>query len=633
MVEPPSAQAPQSAPIAADHAVPPANVWGRLKHHKVLQWTLAYIGAALAIAHGQELMAGAYGWPHSVGRIVMTVLVLGVPLVLTVAWYHGHKGLKRIAAGEMTIIALLLVIIAGGFTVLVHTSEHGASAEQVQQTVSKAPAPEASRSSIAVLPFANLTGDASKDYLGDGMAEEVINTLAKIPGFKVPARTSTFAYKGRNVDVRQIARDLGVGAILEGSVRSAGERIRIDAQLVSAQDGLQIWADSYDRQFADIFKLQDELGAAIVQALRGTLGGASSATARQLPPTEDLEAYELYLQARSIEGASTEDSLRRALALFDQAIARDPHFARAFAGRSTARVTFLVFGYPLANALDDAERDAREALTLDRGLAEAYAAIGTVNSFRANWIEAETSFREALTRAANDPAIRGLYTSNLLAPTGRLREARLGAMEAYHLAPASPIPVGQLATISSFLGFDADAIKYADLSIALGRSPDTVSNRRIHARAAAHAGRYAEAADWILRTLPIPMRNAGGAEVIQQVYAALADPTKKAAASQALERLLRNSRNTESRSFIDEFAMLDALDAAYALANQQIDELQRSRNSGGTRWVLLWAPEMRSFRRDPRFQKLVTRLNFVDYWKRYGPPDDCDLHGETLACR
>ncbi len=124
------------------------------------------------------------------------------------------------------------------------------------------------------MPFVNLTGDASKDYLGDGMAEEVINTLAQVPGLKVPARTSSFAYKGRNTDIRQICRDLGVGTILEGSVRTAGKRIRIAAEMIDAQDGLHIWSHTYDEQFSDLFKLQDDLANAIVQRLQVSLNSA-----------------------------------------------------------------------------------------------------------------------------------------------------------------------------------------------------------------------------------------------------------------------------------------------------------------------------------------------------------------------
>ena len=135
----------------------------------------------------------------------------------------------------------------------------------------KTPTP---RSSIAVLPFANLTREPEKEYFSEGLAEELIHLLARVPGLKVPARTSSFAYKGRNVDIRQIARDLEVGAVLEGSVRSAGERIRVTAQLVDAQTGYHIWSETYDRNFGDLFQLQDELAGAVVQALKLTLDGS-----------------------------------------------------------------------------------------------------------------------------------------------------------------------------------------------------------------------------------------------------------------------------------------------------------------------------------------------------------------------
>jgi adenylate cyclase len=142
------------------------------------------------------------------------------------------------------------------------------------------------------MPFANLTGDATKDYLGDGMAEELINILTKVPGLKVPARTSSFAYKGRTTDIRQIAKDLGVGTILEGSVRAAGKRIRITAQLINAQDGLHLWSETYDEQFTDLFKLQDKLATQIASALQPNLTGTSKAIG-QAPPTQDVEAYRL----------------------------------------------------------------------------------------------------------------------------------------------------------------------------------------------------------------------------------------------------------------------------------------------------------------------------------------------------
>ena len=150
-----------------------------------------------------------------------------------------------------------------------------------------------------MLPFANLTGDPGKEYFSDGMAEELIHTLAHLPGLRVPARTSSFAYKGRNIDVRQIARDLQVAAVLEGSVRSAGKRIRVTAQLIDAESGYHIWSQNYDRKFEDLFELQDALATEIVRALRSHLGSDLSGALPHVPPTRDIDAYHLYL--RSLE--------------------------------------------------------------------------------------------------------------------------------------------------------------------------------------------------------------------------------------------------------------------------------------------------------------------------------------------
>src|SRR5499427_2908899 len=159
------------------------------------------------------------------------------------------------------------------------------------QVALAAKATTSTRKSIAVLPFVNLTGDAAKEYFSDGMAEELIHILARVPGLKVPSRTSSFAYKGRNVDVRKIAQDLDVGVVLEGSVRSAGERIRVTAQLIDGASGFHLWSQNYDRQFGDVFELQDELARAIMTALRLALEGPISTRAQILhePPTRDVE--------------------------------------------------------------------------------------------------------------------------------------------------------------------------------------------------------------------------------------------------------------------------------------------------------------------------------------------------------
>ena len=194
-----------SAPVVAPDSL---GFWHRIQEHKILQWGLGYVGIAIAIAHGQELLADAFDWPHLIGRILMSVLVLGLPVVLTLAWYHGHKGLKRVGQGELTIIALLLLIGAGLLVVLVrspgetsaeHRAGHALDSSIAPSTSAQAAAPVASPrgTSLAVLPFADMSPQHDQEYFSDGLSEELLNQLAQIKDLKVAGRTSSFSFKGQ----------------------------------------------------------------------------------------------------------------------------------------------------------------------------------------------------------------------------------------------------------------------------------------------------------------------------------------------------------------------------------------------------------------------------------------------------
>jgi TolB-like protein len=622
---------------AARQAPGSRTVWVRIKEHKVLQWTLAYLGAALALAHGQELLAHNFHWSPIVGQVLIGLLIVGFPLAIALAWYHGHKGLTRISAGELMVISLLLVIGAGVLIALVRSAgEPGSNSVTSEPASSRAATPPAA--SVAVVPFANLTGDPAKEYIGDGMAEELINALAEVPGLKVPARTSSFAYKGRNVDIRQIASDLGVAKIVEGSVRSAGERLRVTAQLVDARSGYHLWTHTYDKQSADIFQLQDELANSIVQALLGKIDAARLTGTRPMsPPTQNVDAYRLYQQARSIQ--INEAGSRTKLALMDQALALDPQFTRALAYRALVRLSFIINGYSLPNALEDAERDARQAAALQPQSPEVLGVLGTIDSLRGNWGQAEANLRADLDSAPVDARARGIgYAMFFLGSTGRLRKALAEARDAYAQAPGDAEVVKNLARIHSYLGNDAEAVRLADLAVQLGAATTNVPQLPfISANAARRGARYAEAARYAISGLPEDLRGAGGDGVMRTVYAALADPAKKASASKALRDFVDKIGTAgippaSRHEFITLFTLLGALDESYRFANASLDEFIRSGVIGAP-WGDLWTPEMRPFRTDPRFQAFVTRLKLVDYWKQSGPPDDCTLRGDTLVCR
>jgi TolB-like protein/tetratricopeptide (TPR) repeat protein len=623
----------------------PADWWNRVKEHKVLQWGLAYLGAALAFAHGSDLLGHAFNWPETLNRLLLGFLIVGFPVALTLAWYHGHRGLKQISTGEMTVVSILILIGAGLLILLVRaptepnaeSRAHAVAAEVAASPSASAPnsaslptsgAGTVPAASVAVVPFVNLTGEPAKEFFSDGMAEELINSLSQVRGLKVPARTSSFAYKGRSVDIRRIAQDLGVATILEGSVRSAGDRVRVTAQLVDASTGFHKWSKSYDRQFGDIFKLQDDLAAAIVQALRESMNVDLPAAPARVAPTQDVEAYQLYLQAGSVQNGS-EESFHRSLALFDQAIARDPKFARALAGRAWARATFVTFGFPLPHALEGAEQDAARALELDPNQPTAHSVLGITNALRGRWVSAEMNFHAAIAADPNDAGILATHSITVLAPAGRLRQWHAEALEAYRLAPADGLTVINLALAQSDSGNDQDAENSAALALELKMAPPLAAT--IYKNSALHQGRYADVAKNVIETMPGGLRAAGGAEVVGLTYAALTDPEKKPAALRALRTFEARIGALESgNQLLVIYTQLGAIDDAYASVNRFLDA---SRPAGvvGDIWDL-WGPEMAPFRRDPRFHALATRLGFMDYWKRYGPPDVCDLTGDTLTC-
>jgi len=277
--------------------------------------------------------------------------------------------------------------------------------------------------SIAVLPFANMSADKDNEYFSDGLAEEIINVLAHIPGLKVTARTSAFAFRGKEQDIRKIAETLNVRTILEGSVRRAGSRIRVTAQLINAEDGYHLWSERYDREMTDVFAVQDEIAAAIAGALRVKLAVAPTPLRRYAP---NLPAYEAYLKARHHWAKATPESLGRSRECYEQAIALDPGFALAHIGLAEY---FLLLtdgagllpaheGMPLVRAC------ALKALDLDPLLPEAHAMMGVVAAvYDYDWKNAERLFRLAMGRDPVPPEVHQWYGHFYLAPMGRPEDA------------------------------------------------------------------------------------------------------------------------------------------------------------------------------------------------------------------
>jgi TolB-like protein len=501
---------------------------------------------------------------------------------------------------------------------------------------SSTPAVAGDRTSIAVLPFANLTGDSAKDYMADGMAEELIHMLARVPGLKVPARTSSFAYRGRNTDVRDIARDLSVGSVLEGSVRSAGERIRITAQLIDGHTGFHVWSHSFDRRFEDLFELQDELARAVLRALNVSVDEAPAKIAVALPPTRDLEAYQLYLQGWALTFVPTMANMLRAVELLQQALLRDPQFARAHAALAFVRTTAVEFDYPMPNAIALAENEASHALAIDPGIAVARLVLGFVHAARGEWRSAEEDMHVAIGLDPRDPVTYLIHAIDVAQTVGHLRHARDESWQAYTLAPSEPVYLAILAASETMLGLDEEARRNAELAFTLGfprtvtPMPDTMASLEFG------AGRYDEAAECIAGSLTLEARSATDEGFQRLLWSAFADPTRRVSAFKALQnfrrKLPQNALDAVMRKrLIVWFAMLGEFDAAFAAAHDTLDHYARS-GVVGTAWGALWIPALREFRRDPRFQALAARMRLFDYWDQYGPPDGCELRDGVLIC-
>jgi TolB-like protein/Tfp pilus assembly protein PilF len=309
-----------------------------------------------------------------------------------------------------------------------------------------------------------------QEYFSDGLTEELITSLSQVAGLRVAARTSSFQFKGRNADVREVGRELNVGAVLEGSVRKSGNRLRITAQLVSVEDGYQLWSDSYDRELADVFAVQEDIARAIVGALRVRLA-ASPDSALVARPTRDLQAYDLYLKGRFAWNQRTGVALREAVRYFEQAVARDPRFARAYAGLADAYILLPPYaGASPAETWPKAKAAATKALAFDSTSAEAHTSLGYGTMlYEWDWPAAEESFRRA-TAANPNYATGHHWYADFLAGRGRLEESLREMRRAHELDPLSRIIGSELGWVYYLMHRNEEAVEQVRGTLALDQN-------------------------------------------------------------------------------------------------------------------------------------------------------------------
>ena len=343
------------------------------------------------------------------------------------------------------------------------------------------------RPSIAVLPFVNMSGDAEQDYFSDGISEDIITALSKLRWFFVIARNSSFTYKGKSVHLNQIADELGVRYVLEGSVRKGGDRVRITAQLNDVATGSHIWAERYDRDLADVFAVQDEITEAIVAAIEPQLYAAENFHAQRKPP-DSLDAWDLVMRALSHYWRVTRQDNVVAQALLEKAISIDPNYGQALGVLASSYMFSAHMGWADANTPANAERAARAAIHADSEDPWAHCALASAHLISRRFDDSLAEFELALRLNPNFALAQGYYGLSL-AYSGRWQEAADAARRALRLSPRDPFSAVYcgIASYAQFVGHNYDdAIKLA--REALRQRGDFVGAHRVLTAAAAMAG-------------------------------------------------------------------------------------------------------------------------------------------------
>lgn len=451
-----------------------------LHRRRVLRVGAIYLVAAWLVIQVAATVFPLLRLPEWSPALVVGLLIAGFPVAIALAWAFdlGPDGISRTLAAAPV------------------------------QVLPEAPAaPPPAEHSIAILPFLDLSKERDHEYLADGIAEEILLLLAQTPGLRVAARTSAFAFRGRNIDVREIGRQLGVTAVLEGSVRASGDQLRVSAQLVDVRDGYPRWSRRFDRTIADVFAVQDEIAAEITAALEARSPGRASSQ------TANLEAYEYYLRGRQQFHLKTARSWQAAEGLFRRALEADPRYAPAHAGHADTCAFLHMYHDGSEKTLRCADESSLRALELGPGVPEAHVSRGLALSLRKRYREAALEFERAL--ALNPRSFEASYFhGRTLWAEGDLEGAAAQFRRAAQIQPESYETWGLLGTLLLGLGRTEEALQVQAASLeaverVLALTPDDARALYFGAGALLHRGERERACEWAERAVTLEPDDAG----------------------------------------------------------------------------------------------------------------------------
>jgi TolB-like protein len=595
-----------------------------LRRRNVFKVGVAYIIVAWLVAQVAELALDSFEAPGWVMKTILLLLALGFPLVLLVAWAFEltPDGIKREedvdrseSVTEKTgrkltyAIAAFAAIAVGYFLWTANNTDVEPAPTNVE---------ESEDLSVAVLPFVNMSPDPAQEYFSDGITEEIINAVVKIPGLSVPARTSVFAYRDHSGDVREIGNSLGVAHVLEGSVRSQGYQVRITAQLIKVDDGFHVWSETYDRKLENIFAVQEEIADAIAEELVGKLGGALNTVPNQ---TRNMAAYDTYLQGRA--------ALRRrddeAVTLLEQATAADPNFAPAWAALAIAYQSITE---------DDAKamETARKALALDADNVDALNAMGGALRHTRRWLEAEPYFDKALAIDPNSAELLEVY-AEVLIYVGRSEEALAFSSRGMEIdSRLLPLVYSHLDALNAN-GHAQDAYDLARQT--LEDHPDRAAFTYWYLLSTVHN----PALDRQTFDIEIPTEQPDQAPVwFDDLMEAVAQVLEGSADAESIDTLKKyypffddtGVFGTTYFSLIARDALVLANELDYVIEKdiwwaEQIDLVPHE---------YLWTPFYAELRKHPRYGEYLEAARIVEYWDATEWPDWCERGAdEVIRCR
>jgi TolB-like protein/class 3 adenylate cyclase len=457
------------------------------------------------------------------------------------------------------------------------------------------PAVAQAATSIAVLPFADMSPTRDQEYFGDGMTEEIINALTRVEGLEVVSRTSVFAYKGKNLDVREIGRQLGVGTVLEGSIRVAGDQLRVTAQLIDVDNGFHLWSESFDRDMSDVFAIQEEIASSIVAAIGPELASTGAAMVQQ--GTDDSKAYQLYLQGRYLWNKRTREGLTRAIELFEAAIHADTTYALAYTGLADAYQHLSARGFTsMAETIEQQKSATRKALELDPGLSAAHSSLARLLfDIDWDWEAAGREFEKAVELDPRNADARHAY-SHYLTAMGRTRESLEQSQRALEISPYD-------ITLNTHLGwhylFARDYDRAAEELARTGEmDPNNGTNHAFLARAYQFQGKDAEALAECDKARAIAREDAFAMSFVGFVYAQLG----REGEARELARDLERQGDQTYYAIAITYAGLRDRDRAFAWLERAI-----AARSPGIIYLNV-DPRLDELRADPRLAPLVTRV-------------------------